>query len=43
MEDKITTAQHSIYNEDKKGILPILVMSALLGSGIGIAGAYFIH
>ncbi len=28
--------------EDKKAIIPITLMSAVLGMGIGIAGSYFI-
>ena len=28
--------------EDKKAIVPVSVMSAILGVGVGIAGAYFI-
>jgi len=27
---------------DKKAIIPILIMSAILGIGVGLAGAYFI-
>ncbi len=28
--------------EDKKAIIPITIMSAILGVGVGLAGAYFI-
>jgi hypothetical protein len=28
--------------KDKKAVTPILIMSAILGTGIGLAGAYFI-
>jgi len=28
--------------KDKKAVIPILIMSAILGTGIGLAGAYFI-
>jgi hypothetical protein len=28
--------------EDKKAIIPITIMSAILGIGVGVAGAYFI-
>ncbi len=31
-----------IVKEDKKAILPVSVMSAILGAGTGLAGAYFI-
>ncbi len=31
-----------VGEEDKKAILPITVMSIILGAGIGLAGAYFI-
>ncbi len=31
-----------VMPEDKKVIIPIVVMSAILGIGVGIAGAYFI-
>ncbi len=31
-----------VAKEDKNAILPILIMSALLGAGVGWAGAYFI-
>jgi hypothetical protein len=32
-----------IFKEDKKAVFPILIMSALLGAGIGMASAAFIH
>ena len=32
-----------IYKDDKKAVIPILVMSAILGAGIGIAGRFFIQ
>lgn len=28
--------------DDKKAVIPITVMSAVLGAGVGLAGAYFI-
>ncbi len=31
-----------VGTEDKKAILPIVVMSALLGAAVGVAGKYFI-
>ena len=31
-----------VVKEDKKAIIPIAAMSAVLGAGIGLAGAYFI-
>ncbi len=31
-----------VGSEDKKAIVPVSVMSAILGVGVGIAGAYFI-
>lgn len=32
----------SIYSDDKKSIIPIILMSAILGIGVAIAGARFI-
>jgi len=32
-----------VVKEDKKAIIPITLMSAILGIGVGLAGAYFIH
>ena len=31
-----------ITEKDKKAVIPITVMSALLGMGVGVAGAFFI-
>ena len=31
-----------VVPEDKKAIIPISIMSAILGVGVGIVGAYFI-
>ena len=31
-----------VYKYDKKAIIPILIMSAILGIGVGWAGGYFI-
>jgi hypothetical protein len=31
-----------IYKQDKKSVIPILFMSAILGFGVGLAGGYFI-
>jgi len=31
-----------VVKEDKKAIIPIAAMSVVLGSGIGLAGAYFV-
>ena len=31
-----------IASKDKKAIIPIIIMSAILGIGVGLAGAYFI-
>ncbi len=32
----------SVYSDDKKSMIPIILMSAILGIGIAIAGARFI-
>lgn len=32
----------SIYSDDKKSIIPIILMAAILGIGVAIAGARFI-
>jgi hypothetical protein len=31
-----------ILQNDKKSIIPILIMSGILGVGVAVAGAYFI-
>ena len=32
-----------VFPKDKKGIIPIFIFSLILGAGIGLAGAKFIH
>jgi hypothetical protein len=32
-----------VFDQDKKSIIPMSIMSAILGIGVAIAGAYFIR